>query len=450
MTENHDDFDRSLGERLRAYESHVPGANAPDLATLGARPVGGPPAAWRWAALVAVGGAAAGLLFVLVLNGRGGPPSGGATASPHPTSVATATPEASAPASVAPSPVDLAALPGLIAFSRDGDVYTMHPDGTTVSRLTDDPASVAFPIAWLADGSKLVIGRNDNPGDPNAPYPVTMSLVMPDGTGAMDLGVVANPLRISPPSYSPDGTMMAFSGDGDPSVTNGIAVLDLVRGTLTQLTSDGGHGPTSSDGALWSPDGTRIAYQAGDDGISNEVRVVALDGSPPVTLAPDPTEDNPIRWTVADGQLKLVFQSWRGTDQSKFADRPWVVNADGTDIRLLADSGLDPALANRVPSARISADGRWAATFCNGVLCLARSNGTGPTPVIDVLTTGWDIWQVSPTWSPDSAFLAYSVVGDPEGLRRAIKIASLDTGETFTITGADASEWAPVWQPIHN
>ena len=31
MTEHHDGFDRSLGERLRAYEGHVPGASAPDL-----------------------------------------------------------------------------------------------------------------------------------------------------------------------------------------------------------------------------------------------------------------------------------------------------------------------------------------------------------------------------------------------------------------------------------
>ena len=446
MTEHHDDFDRSLGERLRAYESHVPGASAPDLTSIGASSSRRPSTAWRRATLVAAGGVAAGLLFVLVLNGRFGPPTGDASQSPLPSSVATATPEASAPASVAPSPVDLAALPGLIAFSRDGDVYTMHPDGTEVSRLTDDPTSVAFPIAWLADGSKLVIGRNDNPGDPNAPYPVTLSLVMPDGTGAVDLGVVAK-VWDSPPSYSPDGTMMAFTGDG--TAGTGIAILNLVHGTLTQLTSDGGYGNDSLVGLLWSPDGTLIAYTASaSDGISNDIWVVALDGSLPVTLAPDPTEDFPIRWTNAEGRLKLVFQSWRGTDQSKGADRPWVVNADGTDIQLLADSGLGAALANAVPPARISPDGRWAATLCEAILCLASTDGLGLTPIVDAQTTGWDFWRISPSWSPDSAFLAYSVVTDAASGRFAIKIASLDTGEIFTITGADASEWAPAWQPV--
>ena len=41
----------------------------------------------------------------------------------------------------------------------------------------------------------------------------------------------------------------------------------------------------------------------------------------------------------------VVFDSQRDTDETKFSARPWVVNVDGTGLQLLADSGLDPQLA---------------------------------------------------------------------------------------------------------
>ncbi len=395
--------------------------------------------AWGWGALVATGGVAAGLVLVLVLNSRLSPPTGEATATPSPATTASETPQASA--STAPSPPSLSSLAGLIAFSRDGDVYTMRPDGSAVSRLTDDPAANEVPLAWLTDGSRLVLltTANDNP------YASTLSLLMPDGTDAVDLGVV-HPVY-APASYSPDGRMLAFGGDGGNNT--GIAVVDLVHGTFTRLTTDGGHGYDADSGPLWSPDGTRIAYQA-FDGTTNDVRVAALDGSPPVSLAPDPSTDYPIRWTLVDGTLKLIFGSWRGTDESKFAARPWVVNADGTDVQLLADSGLDPALAEEIPPTRVSPDGHWVAAACDAGLCLTPTDGGGTPRVFEpgIVEPGatLNLERLSPTWSPDGGYLAYSVMAAPQ--RSVIKIVFLAGGEPVTITPPGASDSAPVWQPV--
>ncbi len=428
MAEHHDEFDRSLSERLRAAEARVPGGAAPSLDAI--RSGSTRARALGWGALVATGGVAAGLIMVILLNGRPSPPTGEASATPLATASASET--AAPSASTAPSPPSLSSLAGLIAFSRDGDVYTMRPDGSDITRLTDDPAAKEVPIAWLADGSQLVIltWANDNP------YASTLSLMLSDGTGAVDLGVVH--LELAWATYSPDGTMIAFGGDGGNGT--GIAVLDLVRGTLTQLTTDGGNGP------LWSPDGTRIAYQA-FDGTSNDVRVVTLDGSPSVTLAPDPSTDYPIRWTDVNGTLKLVFSSWRGTDQSKFAERPWVVNADGTDVQLLADSGLDSSLAETIPPTRVSPDKRWVAATClGGRLCLTPTDGEGARRVLEPSMVA-DLQYFSPTWSPDAAFLAYSAV-DASGVPSLIKIVFLAGGEPVTITPPGASDSSPMWQPI--
>lgn len=443
---DHDHFDRSLSERLRAHEARVPGSAAPDLATVGAGSVMGRRPAWGWGALVATGGVAAGLIMVILLNGRPSPPTGEATATPHPTSSASET--AAPSASTVPSPLPLSSLAGLIAFSRDGDVYTMRPDGSDVKRLTDDPTSGSGPVAWLTDGSRLVIGRSDNVNDPNAAYPSTLTLVLPDGTDPISLGVV--PQQYSQLSYSPNGTMIAFGGDGGNGT--GIAVLDLVNGTLTQLTTDGGHGYDAVNGLLWSADGTRIAYQA-FDGTTNDVRIVALDGSSPVTLAPDPSTDYPIRWTDVNGTLKLVFGSWRGTDESKFAARPWVVNADGTDVQLLADSGLDLSLANLIPPTRVSLDGRWIAFACVGVpggdggLCLRAADGTDSIRVFEPGMGAGDVGSFSPTWSPDGGYLAYAVIAGRDQ-PPIIKIVFLAGGEPVPITAPGAWDSAPIWQPV--
>ena len=432
---DHDDFERSLSERLRAAEARVPGGTAPDLSSTAAGPARARPS-WGWGALVAAGGVAAGLLLVIFLGGRLQPPTGQATATPQPTSSAT---ESVAPsASVAPTPPSLSSLPGLIAFSRDGDVYTMRPDGSAVTRLTDDAATQSGPLAWLADGSRLVIARSDNVGDPNAPYPLTLTLVLPDGTDPIELGIVSQ--QYGAPSYSPDGTRIAFGGNGEPG-SQGIVVLDLVRGTLTQLSADGGHGP------LWSPDGLRIAYVA-YDGTSNDLRVVALDGSPPVTLAPDPTEDFPIRWTDVDGTLKLVFNSWRGTDQSKFAARPWVVNADGTDVQLLAESGLSPLLANHVPASYPSSNGRWILSTCEGQLCVTSTDHSAEPGVIESGMTS-DIGLSSQSFSPDSAFFVYTAaVGFNQGTH--ISVLFLPDGDPIAITPPESNDTTPMWQPVRD
>jgi Tol biopolymer transport system component len=378
----------------------------------------------------------AGLLLVSFIGGRLQPPTGQATATPQPTSSASGSVAPSA--SVAPSQPSLSSLPGLIAFNRDGDAYTMRPDGSAVTRLTDDAATQSGPLAWLTDGSRLVIARSDNVGDPNAPYPLTLTLVLPDGTDPIELGMVSQ--QYGPMSYSADGTRIAFGGNGEPG-SQGIVVLDLVRGTLTQLSADGGHGP------LWSPDGSRIAYVA-YEGTSNDLRVVALDGSPPATLAPDPTEDSPIRWTDVDGTLKLVFNSWRGTDQSKFAARPWVVNADGTDVQLLAESGLSPLLANHVLASYPSPDGRWILSTCEGQLCVTSTDHSAEPGVIEAGMTS-DFGMSSQSFSAGSDFLVYqAAVGFNQGTY--ISVLFLPDGDPIAITPPESHDTTPMWQPVRD
>ena len=433
-----DDFDRALSERLRAHEARLPGGAAPDLATIGSGSVRERPA-WGWGALVATGGVAAGLLLVLFLGGRLQPPSGQATATPQPTSSAIGSVAPSA--SVAPSPPSLSSLPGLIAFSRGGDLYTMRPDGTDVTPLTNDPMWLEYPVAWLTDGSRLAYLRQPSddgpPFDPTS-FDSTLSLVLPDGSGAVELGVV-QPWT----SFSPDGTKVAFGGNG-VSDADGIAVLDLADGTFTRLTHDGGSSP------LWSPDGSHIAYLFSASGLSLEVGTVTLDGHA-MAIAPDPGQDSPIRWVEVGGTLKLVFDSFRGTDASSFDHRPWVVNADGTGLQLLAESGLSPLLENNVLPSLLSPDGHWVLSVCesaDGQVCLASSDGSD-APRVLASGPGMPADWFNATWSADSAFLVYSA-GVEADEATYINVLFLPDGEPIAITAPGSNDTRPVWQPVRD
>jgi len=430
---DHDEFDRSFNERLRALEARVPGGAAPDLASIGSGPVRARPAR-AWGALVAAGGIAAGLLLVFFFSGRLQPPSGQATATPQPTSsvIGSVAPSAS----VAPSRQSLSSLPGLIAFSRGGDVYTMRPDGTDVTPLTNDPMYLEYPVAWLTDGTRLAYLRlpgADGPAfNPNV-VDSTLILVLPDGSGAVELGVV-RPWS----SFSPDGTKIAFDGNGRPD-GDGIAVFDLVDGTLTRLTHDGG------TAALWSPDGTHIAYLFSAPGLSLEVGTVTLDGHA-MPIAPDPAQDSPIRWVDVDGTLKLVFDSFRD-GAAVFDHRPWVVNADGSGLQLLAESGLSPLLENNVLPSLLSPDGHWVLAEClppDGHVCLAPSDGSEAGRRLE-MPADW----FNATWSPDSAFLVYSA-GIEADQATYIKVLFLPDGEPIAITAPGSNDTRPVWQPVQN
>jgi hypothetical protein len=146
--------------------------------------------------------------------------------------------------------------------------------------------------------------------------------------------------------------------------------------------------------------------------------------------------------------LKLVFNSWRGTDQSKFAARPWVVNADGTDLQLLAESGLSLLLANHVLPSGTSPDGQWVTSSCDGRLCVSPTDGSRPARVIP---SGMilDLGMSSQSFSGDSAFLVYTAaVGIDQGTY--ITVLFLPDGEPIAITAPDSNDTTPVWQPVRD
>jgi Tol biopolymer transport system component len=228
-------------------------------------------------------------------------------------------------------PIQLADLSGRILFDDFEDVYVMDVDGSDVVKVAGDPTGPEFDGAWSPDGERVVYrdstrGINENDevfvaladgseranitNDPSNDWgpdwspdgrtivfnsdraggPLRGYLVDPDGSNLRELDVET---WFEYPSFSPDGTEIAFTGHvgGDYE----IFVADLTSGTVDQLTDS----PGNDSWPAWSPDGTVIAFTS---------------------------ERDDCRFLPTDQEC------WRTGDEDEYRN-VWLVDPDGSDQR---------------------------------------------------------------------------------------------------------------------
>ena len=206
-----------------------------------------------------------------------------------------------------------------IAFvsTRGGgsDIYTMNADGSGVTRLTSSHAIDLTP-AWSPNGDKIAFASNRD-GDFEL-YTMNAS----DGSGVTR--VTNNRAQDVTPSWSPDGTKLAFSSTKDGNVdiytvgVNGTALTRLTTSRALDLTPD------------WSPDGSRIAFATDRDG-NFEIYSMTASGSGAIRLTANHVGDGVPAWTP-DG-AKIVFATDRDHNSEIYS-----MNANGSGATRLTDN----------------------------------------------------------------------------------------------------------------
>jgi serine/threonine protein kinase len=199
---------------------------------------------------------------------------------------------------------------------------------------------------------------------------------------------------------SPDGKRVAVTIGSSSSV---IWIYDLERGTRRRLTAQG-----AGRSAVWSPDGTQIAYGMGEG--EEYLLLVATVGSsePPRVLATASHSLLPYAWHADAG---LVFTSWDGNSGIQ-----WIDPDEPGVIKVLVQS----AASEWGPD--ISPDGKWMAYTSD-------ESGRYEVYVRSLVSEGRS-WSVSvdggeePVWSSDGSALFFR--NGSEFLRTPVFEASED------------------------
>lgn len=301
--------------------------------------------------------------------------------------------------SVAPSEDPFADVHGWIAYRDGQEIVAVDPANPT-NTLRLGPSSKSDPIAWSADGTRLLLRRGL---DQDGSFTGTNNLMILSSDDP-PTGVPGVLLWATWGSFSPDGSEIAYGLRGSYP---GPYIIDANGGTPRSL---GGRcrdhhlcGEPFAESAAWSPDGSRIAWM---DFVENSsvygfhtyvLSFVNPDGTGlQREVASLPSGGWSLVWSP-DGS-RLAFSDW---ENSSFGDRPgrpgqiFVINADGSGLRQITNDG----------------DNRW------------------------------------PTWSPDGsriAFVRYPGVNAPGGTLYTMASDGTDVQEVAGVHPDGAIAWNPV------
>ncbi len=277
--------------------------------------------------------------------------------------------------------------------------------------------------------------------------PRTVYVARQDGSGLRQL--TPSSLQVGSAAWSPDGTELAFSAPGPEEVNRvenqGIWLIGTDGGDLRRVT-----GFNSNYDPSWSPDGSMIAFQSdrtGDPGIY----MMRSDGANERALiADEPYENTQPAWSPDGAQilfsrikLRTGFEGPPGDTFHLYAIRP-----DGSGLHeVIGQGSLDGAWSPDGSKIAYIASGM---TGHGGDLMVANADGSDPHMVL--ACPNGCVGYAGVTWSPDGRELAYWADRAPPvtpSQRGFLYVVDAATGRILRdLSDGTTDDCCPSWQPL--
>ncbi|MGH2730079.1 MAG: Calx-beta domain-containing protein [Actinomycetota bacterium] len=296
---------------------------------------------------------------------------------------------------------------GKIAFAGDGEIEVINPDGTDRVELTDTPVGGENQPAWNAGGTKLVLTDSGH----------SFSTMNADGTNRTAL--FSHDTFAGNPTWSADGSVVAFDGFIGSMEGSRIFVVPAAGGTATELAAVDAQDPT------YSPDGPKIAFEY-DEGI-HAIGVMNADGSGATNITPGGgANDGDYDPSWSPDGAKIAF---------KRAFQIWTMNADGSGTIQLT-TGTDASYPTWSP------DGTKIAFQRDDDIWVMDSDGSDAinitnTPDVDEKEPDWGVGTPPPPPAEGVEFSADTFVGsENDGNARTPRGAVITVVRTGSTAGA--------------
>jgi TolB protein len=269
------------------------------------------------------------------------------------------------------------------------EVHTMNPDGSGDQNLGAGTAP-----SWSPDGTKIAFADGGGLWVMNADGSLRHQLTGANATGRV-VGASSYSGHQSHPAWSPDGTKIAFARehcDTDPQLFC-TSILETIKadgsGETTILQS---HNPNPLD-PTWSRDGGRIAFSGtvyANNFCCADIYAINPDGTGQTQLTNTPDlDDASVDWSP-DG-----FKLLAGNDNGLYT-----MNRDGSGVAAVGPGGSGAGAWSPDRQKVVFVGGGGVATA--GDVCVMNSDGTH----VSCLTGG-----AGPNWQP----IPYTGYARPRG-----------------------------------
>jgi len=258
----------------------------------------------------------------------------------------------------------------------------------TEASVSPTPTASLMPLTG-SGGGRIVFSSRRGAGD------YAIYVMNADGTDKRRLTV--NRFEDEEAVWSPDGTQIAFNID-DYAGRCDIYVMNADGSNLRQLTTDG-----DSSGPAWSPDNTRIVFSRYDGGRSSALYLMNADGTDQQRL-------------TKTGDSRVYSPAW---------------SPDGTHIVSVLDSSIEFLIEE--------------STIC--VLNVQDALRSGCVGIADLRLLPRVSEDVNdrPDWSPDGSQIVFSAVVD---YHRDIYVMDFNGTNLRQLTQTkDSDEFSPAWSP---